>query len=758
MEPPRKRQRLAANTIPDPDLNLRRARNDNRLKSIFESIFDKYGKDFEGIGDEIDLRTGEIVVNNGHILGIKSQTDTGRARNAAGGLYEEFVSDEEGAGYPTDGEEGATPDDGSLMSEAETALQALYVVDSLIDNAAIEPPISLEQSLVEQKADYDSEEDELADRTIEWVTPREAQALSNKKWKLPECGPTFTDEAIIEEAWRTPLIPPSIPLSRDKDHSVSLTSTNKLPSDTSKPSTHEVSPEMLPNPTLPTPSSSSALTLPEAENSPNINSSAGSRKCVKVPWAREEEDLLRHIKSTTDLSYSKMEHLFPRRNKESIWSKWNHLVRRGNSVTKSLQQDARGLSSPSLDPKNAQSALRSGEKTDQQIKSSPRLSNEEGPTNGVETVELSSNTAEQPVETSAIRGNSQLVDIFGSSSLRRMATQPMVTRLQESFKETPSLRHSPRLRDAVGVRRKHSTATFGAEQSETLPLAGSLPIHRSKRSSISDERSSFEPAENLLHPTPSKSQPQDAVILDDVQASDNPALHHRKMSRHPVLGNAQQAVSAPIRVRSPERTPAQRNGLNARNPVNKVTVQVVIQAPRMCKISAPADLQATEREEEPSRELSSASKSSLKSPELRFPLHEGLRRAEVRDSQSANSSQLAERDQDARPALADQPTNCDSPTSSPLRRKLDGQGATDITTDEDLIDELSILCQPSKKQACNSACPVIDRAQSSNLKATAVHRCRKKMDRKVFKTVIADSVSSAASDPYDCSEDELSFM
>jgi hypothetical protein len=42
-----------------------RQKLDNKLKSTFEAIFEKYGKDFTGVGDEIDLRTGEIIVDNG---------------------------------------------------------------------------------------------------------------------------------------------------------------------------------------------------------------------------------------------------------------------------------------------------------------------------------------------------------------------------------------------------------------------------------------------------------------------------------------------------------------------------------------------------------------------------------------------------------------------------------------------------------------------------------------------------------------------
>ena len=100
MEPPSKRPRLSF--APDPnddydnnepgtdpiDIQAARAQNDSRLKSIFESIFQKYEKDFTEVGDEVDLETGEVVVNNGHLLGMQGEDDTGE--DGGGWQYEHF--------------------------------------------------------------------------------------------------------------------------------------------------------------------------------------------------------------------------------------------------------------------------------------------------------------------------------------------------------------------------------------------------------------------------------------------------------------------------------------------------------------------------------------------------------------------------------------------------------------------------------------------------------------------------------------------
>ncbi|KAG8527101.1 uncharacterized protein KY384_008530 [Bacidia gigantensis] len=74
---PTKRRRIGKHDTSGGDLRKKREQNDNRLKSIFESIFEKYERDFDGIGDEIDLETGSVVVDNGHISGMKYEADAG---------------------------------------------------------------------------------------------------------------------------------------------------------------------------------------------------------------------------------------------------------------------------------------------------------------------------------------------------------------------------------------------------------------------------------------------------------------------------------------------------------------------------------------------------------------------------------------------------------------------------------------------------------------------------------------------------------
>ncbi|TKX27278.1 putative centromere protein Scm3 [Elsinoe australis] len=60
-----------------PELQRDRARNDRKLKTRFERIFEKYNKDFSQVGDEIDLRTGRVIIDNGHLSRMQSETDPG---------------------------------------------------------------------------------------------------------------------------------------------------------------------------------------------------------------------------------------------------------------------------------------------------------------------------------------------------------------------------------------------------------------------------------------------------------------------------------------------------------------------------------------------------------------------------------------------------------------------------------------------------------------------------------------------------------
>ena len=80
MEPPLKRPRLSlfADEPYNAELDIARTQNDLLLKSRFEAIFAKFSEDFTGVGDEIDLGTGNVIIDNGHLATMENEKDIGK--------------------------------------------------------------------------------------------------------------------------------------------------------------------------------------------------------------------------------------------------------------------------------------------------------------------------------------------------------------------------------------------------------------------------------------------------------------------------------------------------------------------------------------------------------------------------------------------------------------------------------------------------------------------------------------------------------
>ncbi|CAH0029538.1 unnamed protein product [Clonostachys rhizophaga] len=106
----------------DPDVQLAKKREavGNRFQAAMSSIFDKYGRDFEDIGDEIDFETGEIVVDNGHLANMRYDGDIG----SPDGLETAQSDGEEEEGILLEDwqSESHASDDGSVRDDEAPAL------------------------------------------------------------------------------------------------------------------------------------------------------------------------------------------------------------------------------------------------------------------------------------------------------------------------------------------------------------------------------------------------------------------------------------------------------------------------------------------------------------------------------------------------------------------------------------------------------------------------------------------------------------
>lgn len=106
----------------DPTLQLERERvtNDLKLKGRFEHIFEKYARDFSDVGDEIDMETGDIVVDNGHITFMQHERDVGSSASAQFlRAFADELEEEQGGAENGDREEMGDGSEDDLAPERE---------------------------------------------------------------------------------------------------------------------------------------------------------------------------------------------------------------------------------------------------------------------------------------------------------------------------------------------------------------------------------------------------------------------------------------------------------------------------------------------------------------------------------------------------------------------------------------------------------------------------------------------------------------
>jgi hypothetical protein len=120
MEPPRKRMRLFQSVDVDednPDYIHDKQKSEAVLKNKFENIFAKYENMPESRSDEIDMLTGDIVVDRGHVRSLQTNKRTWEAAQFLGDLMADRVGDtfEE---LDEDSEDELAPSEASRSPEA----------------------------------------------------------------------------------------------------------------------------------------------------------------------------------------------------------------------------------------------------------------------------------------------------------------------------------------------------------------------------------------------------------------------------------------------------------------------------------------------------------------------------------------------------------------------------------------------------------------------------------------------------------------
>ena len=349
MEPPFKRRRIDRSEFTDEELYHRRARNDLRLKSAFESIFEKYGKDFTGIGDEIDLVTGKIVVNRGHLSSLDDEKNPGHAED----LFDEL------GGEIWSSETKATTKKGRVRPRA--IISAFE--DSFFSGLGTEMRDSSRSSQSPDKLMGDAKTAILASDTDELARLRKNKAFLNLGGHSPKNPPQAVEnENNVEPKWRAPPLsdkvsvceknlqtqnvlsdafenrstsPPGVSLwgtsergkkprlARRTDSFTSLTKNSGLPLSPIKQARFRRS-------TMSLSYEWSEISINQASerssiSTPIISPKASQSICKSVsnlPWTKYEDHKLYYLRSEAGASDSELAAAFRNRSKTEIEERW----------------------------------------------------------------------------------------------------------------------------------------------------------------------------------------------------------------------------------------------------------------------------------------------------------------------------------------------------------------------------------------------------------------------------------------------------
>ena len=325
MEPPSKRQRLAASRNPEFNIHARRAQNDNRLKSRFESIFERYGRDFDGIGDEIDMKTGEIVVNNGHIQSMTDEKDVGGTK-----YYAQKLEDTDYEGEHSSVE----------YSEGESSEQLNFDADGLLSDVPADSRLHQlgKGSKEALRMPSDNDEDELASSDVEWVSTSQDSLGARERFSLLKDKHVFVEEPAIEPAWRAPPLP-DITRFKEQEEKGDLASIDYIRecSDDERAGISLWAPQVKKRSRRRHESVSTVdrRSLPFSRG--QQNDAAGLRSDssdseydhrTNMKWTQQEDELLTHLKATTNPTWRAMQSYFPERSRNSIASHWRYMMNR----------------------------------------------------------------------------------------------------------------------------------------------------------------------------------------------------------------------------------------------------------------------------------------------------------------------------------------------------------------------------------------------------------------------------------------------
>ncbi len=335
MEPQYKKRRLTADYDPDAELHQKRAKNDQRLKSVFESIFEKYEKDFEGIGDEIDLDTGKVVVNNGHLLGMTNEKDVGNENTSSNDQLESgFLLDrDEPSGESRSSGRTGTASPNLVESKSRTIGTDTEGLLHITDNMGNLDAQSFTKYEAYDSTHYEDINDDYSDELAineddDYDAKPQLDAMDH--WAPPESDLEFPDEPAADTAWRVPTLPASLPKYRPLHRRMVLPMPLALDDDGDDSDGSE------PRGSIWALDTKRSRQKRPRSHGPRTSEQVGLHLHDKdasngTPYTNEENDLLRYLKMSTAMTYKEMEKYFPSRNYNSLGAHWAHIKARRKS-------------------------------------------------------------------------------------------------------------------------------------------------------------------------------------------------------------------------------------------------------------------------------------------------------------------------------------------------------------------------------------------------------------------------------------------
>lgn len=305
------------------ELYEKRARNDLHLKSRFEAIFEKYGRDFSDIGDEIDFQTGKVVVDKGHLKSMAHEQDVGGGNSSSGqSVLEHAVAN------------------GRLSSSSVYIDTVRSSFSSSVESTAKPIPNSDIEMGEVLSISTTSDPERSSSGQHEGLSPGHPRSLTSFKNPLRKLNidsvlnrlnnrPVEVYDPPIEPAWQAPPLPidnktqaqrSSLTVrldeerKRERSESPNTGSLWALQSGGRRPKNNGT-PIQTSKPT----SKLRRASMPSLSTREDSSDSLKRKRLPRKTWTLEEEKLLRHLRSTTDMTFVQLEPYFPDRKAKTLY-------------------------------------------------------------------------------------------------------------------------------------------------------------------------------------------------------------------------------------------------------------------------------------------------------------------------------------------------------------------------------------------------------------------------------------------------------